>query len=608
MPTPQFPPQGQACVTIGNAWGLVALGAVIPVSAYANLNAALTAIGSTPTTLIIDVPTTITGNTIIPSTMSLFFPQGGSINDNGFGYTLAINGFMSAGLYRIFLQTILPSGMHVINPEWFGAVADNATDSTAAINASHTALGANGGIVQFSAGTYRAQRSLIIPSNITWQGLSYAYTTIKALDSQTSPAHFIVIYNNASNIKLFDMTLDGNGAVVPGGYGTAGSTLEMDNSHNIRVARCSFYQNKFATIGAVGIYDTIIEENIINNAVDTGIAIVGISGNTVPHDVIVKNNYIYGGLFGISFDGGTSLPDVRPYNNKILENVIYPDTVTHQNPGDGTKIGIDAQNAVGLDVSHNTVHLNKSNLYGIRSYNTGNSHTVHDNQLVIDNASLTNVYGVDIDGTAAGTKQEPNMVANNQIYLATGVTGPSSGIVGIHAAGHDANLYNNVVRGCVQGILLDSANTSRTYRLIGNILTENQYGYYETGAYANPSTVILSGNLSFNNTVLNAATTPASYYEFADNNVGIPSTGAAVASATTIIPTGSRFHVTGTTAIVNINLPWGSYSQDITIVPDGIFTWTAAGNIALAGTAVVGKALKMTFDVSANKWYPSYTS
>jgi hypothetical protein len=44
----------------------------------------------------------------------------------------------------------------------------------------------------------------------------------------------------------------------------------------------------------------------------------------------------------------------------------------------------------------------------------------------------------------------------------------------------------------------------------------------------------------------------------------------------------------------------------ITLIPTGIFTWTTAGNIALAGTAVVSKALTMTYDATTTKWYPSY--
>lgn len=82
--------------------------------------------------------------------------------------------------------------------------------------------------------------------------------------------------------------------------------------------------------------------------------------------------------------------------------------------------------------------------------------------------------------------------------------------------------------------------------------------------------------------------------------------GLNVASATTITPSARLFHITGTTAIATINVPYSEFNGSITIIPDDTFTWTTAGNIALAGTAVVGKALIMTYDSTTSKWYPSY--
>jgi len=81
-----------------------------------------------------------------------------------------------------------------------------------------------------------------------------------------------------------------------------------------------------------------------------------------------------------------------------------------------------------------------------------------------------------------------------------------------------------------------------------------------------------------------------------------------VASATTIAPTTPVAFVSGTTAVVTITAPSpiSAGGGTITLIPTGVFTWTTAGNIALAGTAVVSKALTMTYDVTTTKWYPSY--
>lgn len=93
------------------------------------------------------------------------------------------------------------------------------------------------------------------------------------------------------------------------------------------------------------------------------------------------------------------------------------------------------------------------------------------------------------------------------------------------------------------------------------------------------------------------------------NNKGIRggAMGSAVASATTIAPTGPYFHVTGVTDVVTITAPAECTAGcEITIIPDGVFATTTAGNIALASTAVVNKALRMVYDAATVKWYPSY--
>lgn len=81
-----------------------------------------------------------------------------------------------------------------------------------------------------------------------------------------------------------------------------------------------------------------------------------------------------------------------------------------------------------------------------------------------------------------------------------------------------------------------------------------------------------------------------------------------IASATTIAPTKAITFISGVAPIVTITAPnpISLGGGTITLIPTGIFTTTIAGNIALASTAVVGKALLMTYDVTTTKWYPSY--
>lgn len=85
-------------------------------------------------------------------------------------------------------------------------------------------------------------------------------------------------------------------------------------------------------------------------------------------------------------------------------------------------------------------------------------------------------------------------------------------------------------------------------------------------------------------------------------------TAPTIASAATIAPTTPVAFVSGVAAIATITAPppINGGGGVITLLPTGIFTTTTGGNIALASTAVVGKALLMTYDAVTLKWYPSY--
>ena len=84
---------------------------------------------------------------------------------------------------------------------------------------------------------------------------------------------------------------------------------------------------------------------------------------------------------------------------------------------------------------------------------------------------------------------------------------------------------------------------------------------------------------------------------------------APVASAATIAATGALFHVTGTTATNIITPPAGMLEGQITIVADGVWTFTSSAvvnGIAATGTVTTAKsAVSFTLDAGTNLWYPS---
>jgi hypothetical protein len=85
----------------------------------------------------------------------------------------------------------------------------------------------------------------------------------------------------------------------------------------------------------------------------------------------------------------------------------------------------------------------------------------------------------------------------------------------------------------------------------------------------------------------------------------ISSTGSGI----TIAPTNPVFHVSGVGSIATITVPPACPSLSaciLYIIPDGAFTTTNAGNVAIASTAVVDKVLIMVWDPVQAKWNPSY--
>ena len=94
------------------------------------------------------------------------------------------------------------------------------------------------------------------------------------------------------------------------------------------------------------------------------------------------------------------------------------------------------------------------------------------------------------------------------------------------------------------------------------------------------------------------------------NGTGVEqkTTALTIASAPTIFPNNHIIFVSGTTTIATItpHYPLSVGSGQITLIPTGAWSTSTAGNIALATTAVVNKALIMTYDAGTQLWYPSY--
>lgn len=126
-------------------------------SAYASLAAAITAIGATPTCLIISSAVTIAADTTLPVTCLVDCGTTGSFSVNS-GRTLTINALKDPGHRRIFsgsgdaiLGRYATGG--VVHLEWWAAARGGSTDDNHAFNQARSSL-SNGGVIAVGSGIW----------------------------------------------------------------------------------------------------------------------------------------------------------------------------------------------------------------------------------------------------------------------------------------------------------------------------------------------------------------------------------------------------------------------------------------------------------------------
>ncbi|MDD4986169.1 MAG: hypothetical protein PHQ43_10350, partial [Dehalococcoidales bacterium] len=269
-------------------------------SNYASLADALTA--AEGGTLIIDSDFT-TGTDEIPSTVSVEVKYGAVITVST-GATLTISGPFKAGPYQVFSCTgtgkvVFGAGaVTEVYAEWWGAVANDATDDYAAVQAAINAITDQeytSGILRLLAGIYRISATLIVkrgctitgsgrgrPHDATYEGtgtvlLCTANTTLLKVDQTVLSLN---AYQNHF-FRLSNLRLDISTTATSGAYGfDAGTTngiMSVVTEVNIGAFYIGMYTNG-ARIWATHMF--------INNTVNDGVCYVT-SDQIYLHAVIV---------------------------------------------------------------------------------------------------------------------------------------------------------------------------------------------------------------------------------------------------------------------------------------------------------------------------------
>jgi len=189
---------------------------------------------------------------------------------------------------------------------------------------------------------------------------------------------------------------------------------------------------------------------------------------------------------------------------------------------------------------------------------------------------------------------------NTVVTFASTTTTQTVSIAGGATANAQTNtiqIGNGGVAGSTTAITIGSASGTSTTQFNGSSTfasAVNFNGALKSGGGATNIT------LTNNGPTMNGTTTMGI--------VATAQTAGTIASAATIAPTNPITFISGTVQITTITAPSGitTYGGQITLIPTGAFTTGTSGNIALATTAVVNKALIMTYDAGTTKWYPSY--
>ncbi len=339
---------------------------------YTSISAAVTAIGATVGTLVVPNAQTLTANLIIPSTLNLYIPKGGSIAKAS-TYTVTINGPFEAGLYQVFTGfakgdvTFGLNGQR-INPEWWGAVGDATgitaigTDSTSAINQAFASVNCKAEIVM--SGLYRVVYPGTatatyphsvgqIKSNTTVIGVSKGTGIFHdhiAAYGDTDVPYLLAIWGGVSNITIKGITFIGRSDHTYNGP-TCGTFIGIRNrSHNgtawsgdpasmadvpsdITIEDCKFTDGRGA-VSLVGAY-----------TLDTSVC------TYTPIGVKIRNNFIQDVEHGIEIYKSNNFIEVTGTTLNVLTRIQRGVAVMYSTHGLIDKTGGYGPYAMSGDIS-----------------------------------------------------------------------------------------------------------------------------------------------------------------------------------------------------------------------------------------------------------------
>lgn len=276
-----------------------AISGIRNVNSYGGLEAAVTAIGATETSVVVTDTQTLTGDLVIPTTLSVYAARGAEFDG---AHTLTFQGpFKPAGRFRVFSNSItvrfglLSTVERYL--EWWGGVNDDSTDNYAAfVAADESCHDTYGGRIQLGTGIYRTSDTWTVTNAYTTiYGNQRGGTEIKATTTDKPIINLTLVGQEVQNIKLTRSVV-----AVAGGNG-----INVDTDLNYIRLENLWIRDQYNGISAgssstMSFMKNVISEKNVNHGVritnDTGSASEPIQWNMI--DVLSQHNdgsgfYVY---------------------------------------------------------------------------------------------------------------------------------------------------------------------------------------------------------------------------------------------------------------------------------------------------------------------------
>lgn len=613
-----------------------------------DFNAAITDIGATETTLVVDSASTMSGVVTVPTTCSVRVEKGGSIDQST--YALTFNGPFECGPFQAFTGTGTVSfgdNVHEILVEWMGNIDGTADDVQ--INAAITSASNNQKIKAY-APAYTCSSSIALNKSCTLE-LGTTIITSTADPAVQITANDVVLRGiNRKESQIKNTTATEN-VIRSVGATRSGITIEnlyLEGAGSSYVAQDRESENLiwFGDNPDAGTHSNIVirdcylteslngilfqftdDSQIINNTfLNTNNGLRQLNLWSCDRILIEGNTFIDSGgmVNAIEFAHYTDDPCTRCeiigntfsgiYTPEVI-NLTGNKHIVSKNQIKSTGAG-NAQGIQLLQASTDTAIVNYENI-------------ISENQIELTNAAAAYGIGLKDDGGDFGVKR--NIICNNKINH--GGAGP--GIAQTGTGVNDNLIEGNIILGtgvgaAQDGIYFDSGSTGNTIRnnyisgvgrtgiwgnsaerltLVGNEVT----GSAGVGIQiTNGDDHIINYNRVHSNTshgMDNSSTTKLSFL----GNVGHDNGGVQIYNtidtlandATPSVASGGPSWLTGGTTTIT-DFDDGYSGQIITIISEHAITITDGTNIFLNGSANFVMAATDTLTLICKddlKWY-----